>query len=194
MQLIWREQKIGIKEPTAGAYWRWLMALRAAYADDEYVDVIRWISEHVDDAASIVPSPIVDIEDHPIRLGEMILRAHEVGIRAMELTHRVADVDTSKIKMACECQRCRRKASYDAACIYVAAGISDIELRISRVDAELLALFWNRPYALYMLAKTTRACEGLREVPRHQRAGTKGKSPSVLKQEFKERLAARGKR
>jgi hypothetical protein len=192
ISIEWRGQSVSAREPTAGAYWRWLMALRDATADDNYVGVITWLSDHVDPAC-IVPATIEKIEDHPIRLGELILSSCEIGVRAMELTHRIADIDRSKVRFACECLRCSRKATYDEACIYVAAGIDAIEERVSKVSAELLSQMWERPYSLYRLAETARHCEELREKPRLDKVGTKGRSAKDQLNAFKSRLKG-GKR
>jgi hypothetical protein len=192
MQIQWRGHTLRVTEPTAGDYWAWLMALRDALIDDEYIGVISWIADHVHDAALIVPEPIESIEDHPVRLGERILAECEIGVRAMEVMHRVADVDRAKMRFACECQRCRRKADYDEGCIYVAANISAIEQRVSHVSAELLSSMWDRPYSLYRLAETARYCDALKDVPRHDVAGTKGKTPAQQLASFRQRL--KGKR
>jgi hypothetical protein len=66
-------------------------------------------------------------------------------------------LDLDKIPLGCKCLKCTAKATEDPACKF--ASVSVEARTIAGLDAELLAMFWDKPYFVYRLAELKKAAD-----------------------------------
>jgi hypothetical protein len=200
MIVSWRGENWHVeREPSAGDYWDWLMAVRQAIAAEtqgieDLHAIRRWLTSMTN---KVMPTtPAIVPEDHLVALGEGILAACIGPVAAVEVRYRIDKVNLSKLPRPCECLRCQGLKSVDADCLFLKRQVSDHDRRISAEDPKTLALMWELPYSLYHLAITQDRCAMLAshatgdgEV---KPVGRAGRSPEELKRAAK--AALRGRR